>query len=89
MIIGTCWYLSALLLLASLCASAITVVPGHESDIAVMVAGSLTGSLLCAASAIFLHMRQWHWIRESRRARNLFLGFAALATVIIGALTVG
>lgn len=86
MIVGTCWYLSGLLLLASLCASAITIAPGHETFGFAIVTGNVIGSLLFAGGAIFLHTRQWHWIRESRLAKNLFLGLAGLATfyLIIG-----
>jgi hypothetical protein len=89
MVIGTCWYLSGVLLLASLCASAVTVVPGHESAQEWLIAGTLTASFLFAATAVFLHRRQWPWIRESKLAKNLFLGLAALATRIVFLSTVG
>ena len=89
MIIGTCWYLSALLLLASLCASAITVVPGHESFQTMVIGGSTLSSILFVAAAIFLHTRRWRWIDESKLARNLFLGLAGLATLVLIPLIVG
>lgn len=52
MVIGICWYLSVLFLLASACVSAITVAPGYESFEIALVTGNLVGSLLFAAAAI-------------------------------------
>ena len=82
MIVGTCWYLAGLLLLASFGTSAISVFPGREASVHALIATFIGGSLLSAATAIFLHTRRWHWIRESRLAKGLFLGFAALATAL-------
>ena len=81
MIIGTCWYLSVLLLLASLVTSAITVAPGHERWLFHVMASGVVGSVFFVATAIFLHTRKWNWIRCSKLAKNLFLGFALLATL--------
>jgi hypothetical protein len=83
MIIGTCWYLAGLSLLVSLVGSAITVVPGHDAFTAGIIAGGLSGSILFAAVAVLLHTREWPWIRQSKLVRNLFLGFAALATLCL------
>ena len=88
MIIGICWYLSALLLLTSLLASAITVAPGHGSML-FEIAGSVGGAFIFAAAAIILHTRQWPWIRQSKLARSLFLAFAVLATLCLVPLVVG
>jgi hypothetical protein len=81
MIVGTCWYLAGLLLLISLAASAITVVPGHGVSTAGIVAGTAVGSLVFALAAIILHTREWRWIQQSKPIRNVFLGFAALMTM--------
>ncbi len=89
MIVGTCWYLAGLLFLASLCGSFITVAPGIESWFHEVMAGCVAGSLFFAITASFLHRRQWRWITESKLAKYLFLGFAALATVVFAPFIIG
>ena len=89
MIVGTCWYLAVLSLLASFGASLITVLPGDEPVMARTIVGCLACSLLFVASTVFLRSRDWRWIHESRLARTLFLGFAVLATLGLFPLVVG
>jgi hypothetical protein len=89
MVIGACWYLAGAFLTSSLVASVITVVPGREILAIGIIASCAISAILFAAAAIYLHNRKWRWIRQSKLARNLFLGFAALITLCLLPLILG
>jgi hypothetical protein len=89
MIVGICWYLSGLFLLASLLNAMISVPPENQKFVLGSMIVCIIASLLFAAMASFLHTRTWPWIRRSRLAKNIFFVLAGLLTAIIVPVIVG
>jgi hypothetical protein len=89
MIVGICWYLAGLLMLTALCGLSTTVARGDETSATWLIAGCASGSLAFATTAVFLHSRKLHWIRESNLAKSFFFGVAVLVTGFLILLIVG
>ncbi len=81
-------YLSGLCLLAAAVVSCITVVPGGEKELAVVMGAllALAGGFAVASLGLWYHYRRHPhgWIFTSGKSRQLAYGIAILLTILLG-----
>lgn len=77
-------YLCGVFLLSVLASSAITVAPGGQDVIAVLMVVSGIGAMVFGvATAWTARLPAAHWIRQSRLLRSALIAFASLVTLVV------
>ena len=86
-LIRTCWYLCATFLVTLGCASVVTVAPGGEATIGIIMLVLLVLSILSGATALLLHRKfkknPDSPIFKSKAVSKICIGIAAILTVFL------